>query len=450
MAWRLATHAVAGLVLFIGCSGCSDPDLPAVPAVSAPDLPEAARNLAIARIGAVADNPVDAWANGDLAVLLHAHGMTQAAATLYRRAEHLSGGAFRWAYLLGIAEQANGNGEEAAAAYRRALAMRRYGPASIRLGELLAADGKLEPALEAMRQAQGSEGNEAAAAYGLGRVLLDAGESTEAIGPLRKAVELAPASGAARYALGSALRAGGDDDGAARWLGSVDATDRVKPDLEDPMLVAVQELAVDEHHLLNRGRTLELNGRLRDAVAVYLRALDINPIFASAHANLVGAYGRMGNAEQAEAHYNAALSIDPDIEELHNNWGVLQAAQGNAQAAAEAFGQALATNPQSAKAHANLGVALIELDRPDDAAHHFREAIASDPGNRPARMNLGTMALSSGRAAEAVGHFEAAEGSPKHNPQTRPLFASSLQSLCKPKNKCNLSSASTPNPKPSY
>lgn len=408
MTWQRVSLTYACLLALGNCSGGIESDLPVVPEVVVEDFPGAVAGLAELRIGAVADNPVDPWANGDLAALLHAHRQTRAAAALYRRAEGLSGGEFRWTYLLGVAEQANGSSREAEAAFRRALAKRRYGPAAIRLGELLAEEGKLEPALESMRAAQGSEGSEAAAAYGLGRVLLDLGEAAEALGPLQRAVELAPQSGAARYALGSAMRAAGDEGAASRWLGSAEGSDRLKPDLDDPVLAAVQELAANEHHFLNLGKSLEAQGRVGEAVRAYERALAISPRFVSAHANLVGAYGRMGDDAKAESHYNAALSIDPHIEELHNNWGVLQASRGSPEAAVAAFRKALAANPQSAKAHANLGVALTEMDRPDAAAQHFREAIASDPNNRPARVNLGTMALASNRASEAVVHLEAA------------------------------------------
>ena len=170
------------------------------------------------------------------------------------------------------------------------------------------------------------------------------------------------------------------------------AANDAKPALDDPVLARVRELAADEHHFLNQGRSLEAKGQIADAVELYERALAINPRMASAHANLVGAYGRLGILK-AEAHYEAALSIDPGIEELHNNWGVLQASKRDAEAAAAAFRRALEVNPQSAKAHANLGVALTELGQGDEAARHFRQAVASDPTNRPARMNLGAMAL---------------------------------------------------------
>ena len=406
--WHSVVSVGVCALLLAACSGGTGQDLPRIPAVSAEDFPRPARVDAERRIRAAAESPRDPWANGDLATMLHAHGQTVSAAALYRRAEALSGGEFRWTYLLGVAQQSNGSSREAAESFRRALAKRRYVPAAVRLGETLADDQRLEEARDALRGSLDSGANEAAAAYGLGRVLMDLGDTAKAVSFLERAVSLAPDSGAARYALGSALRVAGNQDAAERILRTVGGADDAKPALDDPLLARVRELAADEHHFLNLGKSLEAKGQAADAVAAYERALAINPRMASAHANLVGAYGRLGNATKAEAHYGAALSMNPSIEELHNNWGVLQASKRDPKAAAAAFRKALEVNPRSAKAHANLGVALTELGELGEAARHFREAIASDPTNRPARMNLGTIALAADRPAEAAKHLEAA------------------------------------------
>ena len=406
--WHSVATVGFSALLLTSCTGGVEQSLPAIPEIAAEDFPRPARGAAERRIRAAAEDPGNPWANGDLAVILHAHGQLGAAETLYRRAEALSGGEFRWTYLLGVAQQASGSNQDAAGSFRRALARRRYGPAGIRLGETLAADQKLAEARDALREALDSGGNEAAATYSLGRVLMDLGDATQAIRLLEKAVSLAPDSGAARYALGSALRVAGDEEAAERILRTLGGAEQVKPALDDPVFARVRELAADEHHFLNLGKSLEAKGKPAEAIAAYERALAINPRMASAHANLVGAYGRMGNATKAEAHYKAALSIDSSIEELHNNWGVLQAARQDPEAAAAAFRRALEVNPQSAKAHANLGVALTELGKRQEAARHFRAAVASSPTNRPARMNLGTTALAADRPAEAAEHLEAA------------------------------------------
>ena len=381
--------------------------MPEIPAIRATEFPERTRDLATTRVEALAANPDDPWANGDLASILHAHGRLQDAIVLYERAEALSGGDFRWSYLLGVAQQSTGEFGQAVASFQGSLAKRAYAPAAIRLGESLAADGLLADAAGSLREAAKLDGGGAAAAYELGRVLLDLGDSAQAIPELERAVALAPESGAARYALGMAYRAAGDEDEAARQLGALSEGRNDKPPLDDPILAMVLELAADEHHFLNLGRRLEASGKLAEAIRAYERALALNPMMATAHANLVGAYGQAGDIDRAREHYDKALSINPDSEELHNNWGVLQATAGSPSAAASAFRRALEVNPNSATALANLGTALTALGDRQGAIRRFEQAVANDPNNGPARVNLGVAALEAGRVAAAIVHFEA-------------------------------------------
>lgn len=411
-----ACRSALAAVLAVSLAACgSDPEsrLPAIPAVAAEDFPQSVRDLAARRIRSVEEGPDDPWANGDLATMLHAHDQLAAAADLYERAEKLSRGEFRWSYLRGVALQEAGRHTEAAAPLRRALEKRPYAPAAIRLGESLAAAGNPEDAAAALRAAAQLEGSGAAAAYALGRVLLDLGDGGEAIPMLERAVALSPGSGAARYALAMAHRMAGHEHEAVRHLEMVGTGSSDKPPLEDPVFSRVEALAADQHHFLNQGKSLEAAGRLDEAISAYERALEMDPQMASAHANLVGAYGQKDEFQRARAHYEAASSIDPDIEELHNNWGVVMAAQDDPSAASAAFRRALEVNPNSARAHANLGVALTSLDRGEDAVPHFRQAIANDPTNRPARMNLGARALENGRPADAAAHLEAALAGPE-------------------------------------
>ena len=408
-----AGWGILATALVLACCACGPArDLPAIPEVSVEALPERARGTVANRIEAVTGDPADPWANGDLAAILHAHGQVEAASALYARAETLSNGEFRWTYLLGVAQLESGMTEAAANSFRRALEKREYGPAYIRLGETLAEHGRLEESEEALRAAIALGENASAASYALGRTLLDLGKTVEAASHLERAVALSPESGAARYALGTAKRAIGESADPRGGLGTASGLDGRKPELDDPVLARIRALAADEHYFLNLGKSLEAAGKLADAVAAYTRALELHPGMASAHANLVGTYGRMGDFARAETHYRAASSLDDAIEELHNNWGVLQASRGDPDAAAASFRRALEVNPQSAKAHANLGIALIELGNRQGAAIHFREAVASDPQNGPARMNLGTVALEEGRPADAVTHFEAALAGP--------------------------------------
>ena len=382
--------------------------MPAVPELAAESFPEPVRPKARSLIDGVAENPTDPWANGDLAMLLHAHKRLSAAQDLYRRAATLSGGEFRWTYLLGIAQHESGQHAQGASSLRMALDIRSYGPAWIRLGESLSAGGQLEAAADALRTALNMDGNAAYVSYALGKVLLELGETAQALELLERAVTLAPDAGAIRHSLGMVYRSAGEDDLAQRTLAQIGAAADQQPMLEDAFYESVLGLAVDARHFLNRGRGLDSEGRTAEAIEAYQRAIELDPSMAQAHANLVGSFGRTGEIDRAEAHYATALALNPNLEELHNNWGVVQASRGDPAAAAAAFRRALELNPNSAGANANLGVALLAAGQLDEAAGRFQEAVKNDPTNRPARMNLGTLALEDDRPGEAVEHLEAA------------------------------------------
>ena len=382
--------------------------MPAVPELAAESLPEPVVPKARSLIDGVAASPADPWANGDLAMLLHAHKRLSAAQALYRRAATLSGGEFRWTYLLGIAQHESGQHAQAAGSLRMALDIRSYGPAWIRLGESLSAGGQLEAAADALRTASNLDGNAAYVSYALGKVLLELGETAEALELLERALALAPDAGAIRHSLGAVYRSEGEQELAQRTLAQIGAAADRQPMLEDAFYESVLGLAVDARHFLNRGRSLDSAGQTAEAIEAYKQAIELDPSMAQAHANLVGSFGRTGEIDRAEEHYATALALNPNLEELHNNWGVVQASRGDPAAAAAAFRRALDLNPNSAGANANLGVALLEAGQLDEAARHFREAVKSDPTNRPARMNLGTLALEDDRPGEAVEHLEAA------------------------------------------
>ncbi len=405
---RQAVLAGTVAVALAACSATTEDRLPGIPEVLAAEFPDSVRELAASRIEALAGRPDDPWANGDLAALLHAHGRLDVAIPLYMRAEALSGQEFRWSYLLGVTQQDAGENADAIISFRSALAKRAYVPAAIRLSQSLAAEGLFEEAAGSLPGRATSDGDRAGIAYERGRVLLGLGDASQAVSELETAVELAPESGAARYSLGMAYRALGDEERAVRQLAALAEGGSERPPLEDPVLASVQELAADEHHFLNLGRSLEASGKYEEAIRAYQRALGLEPAMAAAHANLVGLLGRAGDLDRAREHYEKALSLNPGIEELHNNWGVLQATTGNPSAAATAFRRALAVNPNSARALANLGTALIALGDHSGAVRRFEQAVANDPGNGPARMNLGVAALEAGHAAKAIEHLEVA------------------------------------------
>ncbi len=137
----------------------------------------------------------------------------------------------------------------------------------------------------------------------LGRVLGEAGDANGAVGALERAVELDPMLLQAVYNLGLALEGRGDLDAAAEHYEAASFG-------EDD--AAIPEAA------FNLGNLHSSRGRDDDAVAAYLRALELRPGYARALANLGYVFQKVGKFADAVEVYRAMLANDPtDAEASH-------------------------------------------------------------------------------------------------------------------------------------
>jgi tetratricopeptide (TPR) repeat protein len=92
-------------------------------------------------------------------------------------------------------------------------------------------------------------------------------------------------------------------------------------DALDAFKEAVKLLPGDPEPLNSLGIILESRGRLGDASACYLRALEIDPRFVQAHCNLGNLLCEMGQLEQGVDCFRRALAIDSTCVEAHYNLG---------------------------------------------------------------------------------------------------------------------------------
>ncbi len=113
----------------------------------------------------------------------------------------------------------------------------------------------------------------------------------------------------------------------------------------------------------NLGTAYSSSGRHAEAIAEYLRALEIDPGYAQAHVNLGLSLASQGGARIGEAivHFRAALAIDPGDADTHNHLGLALMAQGDINPAIVHFSRALEIRPGFAPAENNLRRALALL-----------------------------------------------------------------------------------------
>lgn len=375
----------------------------ALPRLTFDAVPSPVRAGLQAAYDAASARPRDPSALGRLAMILHAYEQHGPAAICYRAASTLAPRSLSWAYLSAVVEAELGENKAAAAAFRRALAIDPgYWPARLRLAAALMDGGDLEASQHEYDALVRDFPELAVAHYDLGRLLWSRGDAVAAVKRYQRAVELEPAFGRAHYALALAYRDAGAADRGETHLDAYRRLGPRRPAPPDRLLDQIRAMRGTGRDLLAEGARLGRAGRLADAIALHLKAVDADPADAQPHVNLISLYGRTGQPDSAEKHYRAALALGSSLAEAHYNYGVLLAAASRYDEAAAAFRKALEVNAFYASAHHNLAALLARQGRLSDAAGHYERAIANDPQHRGARAGLGRVLVALGRPREAI------------------------------------------------
>ena len=87
--------------------------------------------------------------------------------------------------------------------------------------------------------------------------------------------------------------------------------------------------------LYNLGNLYKEQGRLKEALGFYQKALDVNPRMADAYLNMGVIYGRQGEKALEKSFYQKALEVDPRNGRAYFNLGFLEEAAENLPGALE-------------------------------------------------------------------------------------------------------------------
>jgi len=166
----------------------------------------------------------------------------------------------------------------------------------------------------------------------------------------------------------------------------------------------------------NLGNVLDQQGRRSEAIANYRRALELLPQYPDAHNNLACLLAADGELNEALFHFRQALRFRPDYPDACNNLGSILNELGQPREAARHLTKAIALNPNYADAHHNLGNALLQSGKISEAAAQYQAALELKPALAESHYKLGNILMKAGRAEEALQHYRAAL-------QTRPAFA---------------------------
>ena len=137
------------------------------------------------------------------------------------------------------------------------------------------------------------------------------------------------------------------------------------------------------------------------------RALTLNPEDADAHASM-GRLTMLGtwDWEKAEAHFQRALVLNEVSATPHRWYAYLLSATGRHAEAEREARRAAEIEPQSLNAATGVGYVLYAARQFDDAAVELRRVIEVDPDFLQARRNLGLVLAMQGRDRDALAEFE--------------------------------------------
>jgi tetratricopeptide (TPR) repeat protein len=140
------------------------------------------------------------------------------------------------------------------------------------------------------------------------------------------------------------------------------------------------ELVVtDVAELFARGITLEENPSTQsEAISVYQKVLDMDPLHAAAHINLGTLHYNRQEYSLAEKHYRSAIQIDPRYALAYFDLGNVLDETGRVEEAIDTYKTAIQLAPTYADAHYNLALAYEKMREPRKALQHWRAYIKLD------------------------------------------------------------------------
>jgi hypothetical protein len=130
-----------------------------------------------------------------------------------------------------------------------------------------------------------------------------------------------------------------------------------------------------EHELVDNGDLLAAEGFYQEALEMYDRAIQRNPISAPAYRGKGDTFYYLKDYQQADQAYQKANQFDSKYALAHNGKGLIFAAGGNYKKAINAYEQAVKHDSNCALAYANMGKNLFKLDRRDEAIEAYEKAL---------------------------------------------------------------------------
>jgi tetratricopeptide (TPR) repeat protein len=256
------------------------------------------------------------------------------------------------------------------------------------LATLMTDQGKIDEAIQHLKEAIRLNPKWEIAHYNLGYAISKKGDTEEGMKHYRKAIELNPKYTSAYINLGIAYDSLGD------YKQAIQNFNKAK-DL----------MPGKDSIYLCLGNSYASLGSLDEAIPCYQKTLSLNPNKIDARLNLASALLTKNNIKEAIAQFNELLRLQPDHEMAHNFLGNIYASQGDWTRSLEHYKHVLRINPKNADTMNNAGVVLARMEKWDEAIDHYQRAAQINPHLPKFHSNLGDVLLKKGKVKEALEAF---------------------------------------------
>ena len=145
------------------------------------------------------------------------------------------------------------------------------------------------------------------------------------------------------------------------------------------------------------------------AKTVFQKAIEIEPKYHDAHAQLGLAFYRDKNYEKALEYYNAALKYRPQFPLVHSNMGTLYSEMGDNAKAKELYEIAVKEDPRMVDALRNLGAINAMQGNFTEAIKWFSQGLKYDPDNPTLNKYLGSAYRDAGQPEMGQPYLQKAE-----------------------------------------
>lgn len=158
----------------------------------------------------------------------------------------------------------------------------------------------------------------------------------------------------------------------------------------------------------NFGQVMLAQGKVKEAIYYYDRAIRLSPDFIYFYNNRGAAYAKLGFHQKAIEDYDQAIRLNKEHPGAYYNRAIAYAALGLYEKAMADYRQVILLRPDSADAYVNLGHLQVKLGRFQEAIESCSQAVRLRPRDPNGYYNRGEAYLKLGRYLLAIEDFSAA------------------------------------------